>query len=225
MTKVQTRFASQSAASKAFYVFVRAFVVGATRSWTRLRLVGAERVPKTGAFILAPVHRSNVDTPISSVVTRRRMRYMGKDSLWTNRAAGWVFSSLGAFPVSRGTVDLEAMKRCLEVLGAGEPLVVFPEGERKSGPIVQPLFDGAAYLSLKSGAPIVPVGIGGSAKVMPKGSKWIYPRKVVVLIGEPIAPRRSESGRVQRSQINELTALLHERLQELFDAAQVAAGT
>ena len=66
----------------------------------------------------------------------------------TSRSA-WVLSALGGFPVVRGTADREALQRCIAVLEAGEPLVLFPEGERKSGPIVQPLFDGAAYVALE----------------------------------------------------------------------------
>ena len=120
--------------------------------------------------MLAPVHRSNMDTPFASCVTRRRLRFMGKDTLWKRQPAAWFLSALGGFPVTRGTADREALKRCIAVLQAGEPLVLFPEGERKSGPTVQPLFDGAAYVALKAGVPIVPVGIGGSEAVMPKGA-------------------------------------------------------
>ena len=72
--------------------------------------------------------------------------------------------------MTRGSADREALRRCVAVLEAGEPLVLFPEGERKSGPTVQPLFDGAVYVALRAGVPIVPVGIGGSERVMPKGA-------------------------------------------------------
>ena len=78
--------------------------------------------------------------------------------------------------------------------------MLFPEGERKSGPLVQPLFDGAVYVALKAGVPIVPVGIGGSERVMPKGAKFIYPRKVHVVIGAPIRLRsRPTGGRLPRT--------------------------
>ena len=159
-----TELAGQGLASRAFYQFARAIVVGFAYTWNRARVEGRERVPAHGPFVLAPVHRSNMDTPFTSVVTRRRVRFMGKDSLWRKPFWAWFLSALGGFPVSRGTVDLEAMKRCLEVLEAGEPLVLFPEGERKAGPTVQPLFEGAAYLALKAGVPIVPIGIGGSER-------------------------------------------------------------
>lgn len=101
---------------------------------------------------------------------------MGKDSLWKNKTIGSVLSALGGFPVTRGTADLEALKRCLSVLAQGEPIVMFPEGTRQSGEIIQPLFDGASYLAIKANVPIVPVGIGGTQGVMPKGKKMIYPK-------------------------------------------------
>ena len=126
----------------------------------------------------------------------------------------------GGFPVSRGTADREALQRCIAVLEAGEPLVLFPEGERKSGLTVQPLFDGAAYVALKAGVPIVPVGIGGSEAVMPKGKKMIRPSKVHVIVGAPILPPPSVAGaRVPRAAIRDVTAELHETLQRLFDEA------
>ena len=100
---------------------------------------------------------------------------MGKDSLWKQRFPRWFLSALGGFPVTRGTADKEALVRCIAVLKGGEPLVLFPEGERKAGPLVQPLFDGAAFVAAKAAVPIVPVGIGGSERVMPKGSKLDLP--------------------------------------------------
>jgi 1-acyl-sn-glycerol-3-phosphate acyltransferase len=149
---------------------------------------------------------------------------MGKDSLWKVRQAAWFLSALGSFPVTRGTADREALKRCIDVLESGEPLVVFPEGERKSGPIVQPLFDGAAYLSIKCQVPIVPVGIGGSERAMPKGSKMIWPRKVHIIVGHPLVPPVTTRGRAPRPEVTAMTTELRERLQALFDAAQVRAG-
>lgn len=220
MTKVETFLAGQGPASRAAYSVARAAVSGFTRIWTRMGIVGREHIPTSGAFVLAPVHRSNVDTPISSCLTRRRLRFMGKDSLWKHQPAAWVLSALGGFPVARGTADREALRRCIAVLEAGEPLVLFPEGERKSGPTVQPLFDGAAYVALKAGVPIVPVGIGGSEAVMPKGKRMIRPSKVHVIIGEPILPPPSLSGsRVSRRAVRDVTAELHATLQRLFDDA------
>ena len=220
MTKVNAVFSGNTLLDRVMYWIGRNILVGFSRVFNRLTVEGRENVPTSGAFILSPVHRSNVDTPIAAVCTKRRMRYMGKDSLWTNRFFGRVLSAVGGFPVSRDIADREALLRCAEVLAAGEPLVLFPEGERKSGPLVQPLKDGAAYLALKANVPIVPVGIGGSEGMMRKGSKFIKPVKIHVVIGTPIMPTASESGRVSKSQRVEMSTRLHQELQRLFDEAQ-----
>lgn len=227
MSVYASRFAGTGPVSRAAYSAMRALVATSTRLYTRMHIDGREHLPVTGAFVLAPVHRSYIDTPISSCLTRRRLRFMGKDTLWKYRFSAWLLSSLGGFPVSRGTADREALKRCVAVLEGGEPLVLFPEGERKSGPVVQPLFDGAVYVALRAGVPIVPVGIGGSERVMPKGARFIYPRKVHVVIGEPIQPTATvgDSGRVPRSAIRNHSDRLHTTLQELFDEAMRRVGT
>lgn len=224
MSDVDTFLAGESLPSRAFYQVVRAVVAGFCRVWMRATVEGQENVPKEGAFILAPAHRSNMDTPIAAVVTRRRLRYMGKDTLWRKQPFRWLLSALGGFPVTRGSADREALKRCIAVLQAGEPLVLFPEGERKSGPLIQPLFDGAAYVASRAQVPIVPVGIGGSERVMPKGARFIYPRKVHLVIGTPLLPPApTAAGRVPREAVRTLTEQLHTQLQELFDTAQVRA--
>lgn len=224
MSGVDSYLAGNGISSRAFYQSVRLLVVAVLRTYCRMSITGMENIPTTGPFVLAPVHRSFIDTPIASGCTRRRMRFMGKDSMWKKKPFGWTLSALGAFPVTRGTADREAVTRAIAVLRSGEPLVLFPEGERKSGPTVQPLRDGAAYVACKAAVPIVPVGIGGSEKVLGKGMKIMVPRKLVVLIGEPIQPAAAVDGRMPRAEVREISAVLHERLQSLFDEAQRRAG-
>jgi 1-acyl-sn-glycerol-3-phosphate acyltransferase len=225
MAEVDTHMAGNSLLSRVFYTLIRGLVVAVCVGYTRARVVGKHNIPKSGPFLLAPIHRSNIDTPLAAAVTSRRMRFMGKDTIWKVKPVGWIISSLGAFPVTRGSADREALKRCIAVLESGEPLVLFPEGTRQSGPLVQPLFDGAAYVAVKAGVPIIPVGIGGSEGVMPKGSKMIYPRKCVLVVGEPIVAKTDETGRIPRSAVKDVTEQLSVDLQRLFDEAQRLAGT
>ena len=207
-----------------WYAFARGLVEVVCRVYWRVRIKGRENIPKSGAYVIAPVHRSNIDTLLSGCLTRRRIRFMGKDSLWKYKWSGALFSSLGAFPVHRGTPDREALRICEEAVRGGEPAVLFPEGTRQSGPKVQPLFEGAAFVAARAGVPIVPVGIGGSEWAMPKGSKRILPVKVAIVVGEPIpVPARTEGSRVSRRAVAELTDTLAERLQVLFDEALAAA--
>ncbi len=226
MTRVRSRMAGQGPGARAFYQLGRFVVVGFSRVWNRLSVEGREHVPDTGGFILAPVHRSNMDTPYAAVATLRRLRYMGKDTLWKHPVPAWLLSALGGFPVSRELADREALHRCLEILDAGEPLVLFPEGERKTGPIVEPLKDGAAYLAARAGVPIIPVGIGGSERSMGKGARFIRPSKVHVVIGPPlqVAPGPDGAKVTSRRAVKELTTALHDELQRLFDQAQRRVG-
>jgi 1-acyl-sn-glycerol-3-phosphate acyltransferase len=212
--------------SRFWYGVVRGLILIVAKVLGRVRVVGAEKIPATGAFVLAPVHRSNVDFALTSVVTRRHMRYMGKDSIWKVKLLGRFVSMLGAFPVHRGTADRDALKACSQIVDGGSPLVMFPEGTRCTGPVIEELFDGTAYVAARSGVPIVPMGIGGSEEMMPKGAKLPRPKKLVLLIGDPIpAPERTEGGRVPRSAVAKVTERLHDELQVLFDDAQRRAGT
>ena len=106
------------------------------------------------------------------------------------------------------------------MLEDGEPLVLFPEGERKSGMEVQPLFDGAAYISSKTGAPIIPVAIAGSERAMPKGAKFIFPRKVRVIVGAPIPAPTGATSKEVREAVRVTTANLHAALQQMLDEAE-----
>lgn len=207
------------------YAMVRGLFAVVFKLLGRVEVIGAEKVPASGAFVLAPVHRSNVDFALTSLVTKRPMRYMGKDSIWKSRLLGRFVTMLGAFPVHRGSADRDALKACADIVNGGSPLVMFPEGTRQSGPEVQELFDGTAYVAAKTGVPIVPMGIGGSEAMMPKGAKMLNRSKLVLVIGDPIpAPPKTESGRMPRSAVGALTQQLHGVLQDLFDDAQRRAG-
>ena len=219
MANVSSKFAGQNVFAKSFYLAVRALVVFLCRTYLRLGVSGSNNIPLNGAFILAPTHRSTVDIPIASEVTRRRMRFMGKDSLWKVKTIGSFFSALGAFPVTRGSADLEALKRCISVLQSGEPLVMFPEGTRRMGSEVIDLFDGAAYISIKTGLPIVPVGIAGSEQVMQTGSKMIWPKRCYAVVGKPIFPNQIDGKRASREEISSLTQQIQVSLQQLFNDA------
>jgi 1-acyl-sn-glycerol-3-phosphate acyltransferase len=225
MTKISTQLVGSTLPDRIAYQTVRFVVTSFCRTWCRMTVEGRENVPAEGAFLLAPTHRSILDTPIASGVTRRRMRFMGADKYWKNKAFGRLLTALGGFPVSRGTADREALKRSIAVLERGEPLVLFPEGERKSGPLVQPLFDGATYVAVKAGVPIVPVGIGGSERAMRKGAKYISPRKLHVVIGRPIqVAKDAGTPKEQRDAARRLTVELRAELQRLFDTAQARVG-
>ncbi|GIU83543.1 MAG: 1-acyl-sn-glycerol-3-phosphate acyltransferase [Acidimicrobiales bacterium] len=204
------------------YSFLRGLIELVARTVFRAEVVGKEKIPRSGAFILAPgAHRSNLDTPLVGILTRRRMRYMGKESLWRNPVSAWLLTMLGGFPVERGTADRKALRACIEVVERGEPLVMFPEGTRKSGPLIEEIYDGPAYVSCRTGVPIIPVGVGGTERAMPTGSKLIKPVRLALVVGDPIDPPVvARAGHVPRRAVREMSEQLKKTLQELFDQAE-----
>jgi len=203
-----------------FYRIVRWILTTGSRLLWRVKVIGAEHVPSAGGFVVAPSHRSMMDIPLAAIPTTRRIRYMGKASLFRIPVLGWLFSTLGGFPVARDGTDRKAVRDSVAMLEAGEVLCVFPEGTRQNGPKIQPLQPGAAYLALRSGTPIVPIAMAGSEEIL-RDHKWPIPHfgRVVIVVGEPIVPEVRTSGVVARDKVDALTATLFDTLQRLYDEA------
>ena len=207
------------------YRVLRAIVLALCKALFRLRIEGRANFPP-GPFILSPVHRSFIDTPIAGMATSRRLRFMGKESLWEIRLLGALLSVLGGFPVERGTADRTALRAATDVLSLGEPLVMFPEGTRRTGDRVRrdDMLDGPAFVAARAGVPIVPVGLGGTVRALPVGSVVPRPRRVVIVVGDPIPPPAKVQGRVSRRAVRELTDRLYRELSDLYVEARVLAG-
>jgi 1-acyl-sn-glycerol-3-phosphate acyltransferase len=191
----------------------------------RPKVVGREHVPASGPIILAPVHRSLADFGFAAFCTKRKLFFMTKDSMWKKKWLGDLLLYVGAFPVHREAADREALQRAEDVLKRGECLVLFPEGTRREGAAIEDLMEGAAFLSARTGAPIVPIGIGGSDLAMPKGKKFPKPLTIQVVIGPAIpAPPRTGGGRVSRSAVHAATEALVEQLQAVYDESRRKTG-
>jgi 1-acyl-sn-glycerol-3-phosphate acyltransferase len=210
---------------KVGYRVMRVIFTALLRLWFRPRVTGRENVPDTGPVILAPVHRSFADFGFTAFCTDRKLFFMAKDSLWKNPRLGRLLLYVGAFPVHRESADRQALQRAEEVLARGQCLVLFPEGTRREGAAVEHLMEGAAFLSARTGAPIVPIGIGGSDLSMPKGQAVPKPYTIAVVIGPALAaPGRTGGGRVSRSAVHAATEQLAGELQAVYDQARAKTG-
>lgn len=203
----------------AFYACCRVVAVGLSRLLFPGTVVGRDRLPPTGAYVVAPIHRSNIDWLVVARITRRRLRFLAKAEIWRYPRVGRLIEHLGAMPVQRNTTDRQSFNRCLAALAGGEPLVLFPEGTRGAGERLGELHEGAAYLALRAGVPIVPVGLAGTDRILPKGRHTIRPARVRIVIGEPILPERSASSRVPRSLVAETSERLRDAIQRTSDDA------
>jgi 1-acyl-sn-glycerol-3-phosphate acyltransferase len=178
------RRARERGISRPLYTLVWALVVPFMRLYFRLRITGAERIPREGPVIIAPNHKSFWDSFFIAAATTRPVRYMGKSELF-EKGAGRLLVALGAFPVRRGTSDDEALETARTVLRQGGVLALFPEGTRVRDPdeLGEPR-SGAGRLALELGVPLLPAAISGTENLffgpVPK------PRRVAVSFGESI---------------------------------------
>ena len=178
------RIAREKGVSRPLYAVVRGVIVPAMRLYFGLSVSGAERIPREGAAIVAPNHKSFWDSFFIAAATRRHLRFMGKSELFEGRM-GRMFVRLGAFPVRRGQSDDDALETAREILRQGGLLALFPEGTRIRDPdeLGEPR-RGAARLALESGAPLVPAAITGTERLfvgpLPR------PTRVRVAFAEPI---------------------------------------
>lgn len=202
-----------------FYRVAHAVVLTPFKAIFRVRVHGRERVPRAGAYVVAPSHRSLMDIFFTAYITTRRIRFMAKQELFEKRFLAWLFTAGGGFPVERGTADRAALRAAQLALESGEPVVIFPEGTRGHGPEIGDLFDGAAYLAARLGLPVVPVAIGGSEEILASGKVLPRLRRVRIVVGEPILPPQVHEGRVRRREVAQMTEQLRTELQKRFDDA------
>lgn len=170
----------------AWYDFCRWLVRNTVyRATGGLKGVGAENVPREGAVILAPVHLSHLDPPAVACTCHRRLNFMAKQELFKVPILGPLIRSLGAFPVKRGEGDTEAIRHTMAELEKGHVVLVFPEGTRGDGVHIQAINKGVTMIARRSGALVVPVGIVGTHRVLPKGASKPKRHPITILFGKP----------------------------------------
>jgi 1-acyl-sn-glycerol-3-phosphate acyltransferase len=176
--------AREKGVSKPLYAVIRVLLVPLLRLWFRMHVSGADQISRDGAAIVAPNHKSFLDSFFIAVCTPRHLRFMAKTEL-IEAPYGWLLVRLGAFPVRRGHSDADAIETARTILSQGGLLALFPEGTRIRDPdeLGHPR-RGAGRLALESGAPLIPAAITGTEKLflgpIPK------PRRVQVAFAQPI---------------------------------------
>lgn len=155
----------------------------------RLRVTGRARIPHVGGAIIVANHLSHYDSPLLSTAIRRPLSFMAMSELFTSSLWGSLARFAGAFPVERQSADRASLKHTLELLEAGELVVIFPEGQLSRTRNLQRVLPGAALLAMTAKVPIIPAGIWGSDRIMPYGPTLPRPTLAPVRIhfGEPLA--------------------------------------
>lgn len=198
------------------------------RGWARsvlavsgisVEVLHRERLPRSGSFVVAANHESFADVVVLLARLPLNVRFLAKRSIFRVPVLGWSIAAAGFIPVDRGErsgggATLEA---ALGRLRDGRSLVIFPEETRTRTGELLPFKKGAALLALRAGLPLLPVGLAGTRRILPRESLVMSPGRVALCPGEPI-----ETTGARTAERRDLTERLKERIEELRKEAAEA---
>lgn len=159
-------------------------------SGVTLRVEGLEKLSASESYVFAPNHVSYMDTPAMLTAIPARFRFLANDYLFRIPFLGTHLTRAGHIPVVQGNAreSIRALNEAGKIIRARQiSVLVFPEGGRSPDGSLQDFRDGAAFIAIKAGVPIVPVALKGMSDVLPMGSMHIRPGVVEVHVGDPIA--------------------------------------
>ncbi len=160
--------------------FVRYTVWGIYKLFYNFHIEGVENIPQDRPLVMASNHRSYADPVILTMPMKRPVTYMAKEELFKNKLFGWFITKLGAFPVKRGSGDMQVIDDAVSILNSGRNLVIFPEGTRSKDGKVGKGKTGVALIAAKSGADVIPCGI------IFEGEKLKFRSKLTLRFGKVI---------------------------------------
>ena len=177
------------------------------------RLYGVRRLPRRGGVLLAANHQSYLDPVLFAIGLPRPLHFMARDSLFRNPLFGLLIGSLNAFPVRRGGADRRAVRHALELLKAGEVVLMFPESTRTMDGTIGNPQGGLSMIAARAGVPIVPAAVEGAFQAWPRYRLLPHPARVRAHLGRALYPADFSA-----LSHKETAALLKERLLELQGA-------
>jgi long-chain acyl-CoA synthetase len=192
-------------------------------SYIRVRAVGRENIPATGAFILAPNHASHLDSPSVLVAVG------GKRRVWVAGAEDYFFSTplrrlvfgqfLDTIPFDRGADGVLGLRRCSQALSRGDGLLMFPEGTRSTTGRLQPFKIGVAVLAMERQVPVVPVYIDRAFELLPKGQRFARPGSITVSFGRPVYPPTPDEISDRYAMFQQLTQRVEAAVEQMTHGA------
>jgi 1-acyl-sn-glycerol-3-phosphate acyltransferase len=166
-----------------------AVVRGALRAIARVHVSGTEHVPRSGPLLVVANHASNVDGVLIAAWLQpaldRPIRFLAKEQLFRTPLRP-LLEAFGTIMVRAGGSDVDAYRLARAALKRGEVVGVFPEGSRSPDGVLREAFDGVTLLAARTGASVLPVGLTGTDRFLPRGSA--LPRlgaRVALRIGQP----------------------------------------
>jgi 1-acyl-sn-glycerol-3-phosphate acyltransferase len=169
-------------------------------------VAGYDNLPKDGAAIICANHKSFADPLVIAIKLNRRLHFMAKAEIFKGKFLTSFFKSLGCIPVDRANVAMDSFKQSMKYLNAGEIIAIFSQATRRKAVDEKDAKAGVALFAVKSGAPVVPVGIEGDYKLF---------SKITINIGEPVDFSEYKEKRIRTPELNELTEEIMKRVKLL----------
>lgn len=189
---------------KFVYQAIRLLLLAIFKLFFRIKVNGKENLPKTGGVIMMSNHISAYDPPLLAAIFSRPVRFMAKKELFENPIIRFVLFLDGAFPVDRSKNDITAVKKALSILKEKEVLGLFPEGTRRPEGNLGTPKSGSVMLALKSGVPILPVGI---KNVKTKG-------RITINIGEPFKLEQFSGKRLSKEDRKKAAQIIKNKIKK-----------
>jgi 1-acyl-sn-glycerol-3-phosphate acyltransferase len=195
------------------------------------RLTDLLRGEDPGPVIFAPNHHSHIDTGVMI----RAIPQAWRSNLVVAAAADYFFDArwkaslsalaLNAIPIDRDATSRATFDQLRDMIADGNSLIIYPEGGRSPDGWGQDFKGGAAYLSSRTGAPIIPVHLDGTGEIFGKGATKLSPGRTTVLFGHPIFAIDGENTRRFNERIESaVTRLGDETLTDWWTASRNAAA-
>jgi len=177
----------------------------------RIHVEGCEFIPESGGLLVVGNHVGMIDPPLAGAIIKRHdVYFMAKSEHFSGKFKNWVFYGYHAFPVVRGTADRKALSHSLDLLNAGNVLVLYPEGTR--GPALRKAQAGAGFIAQHGGVPILPMAVWGTERVLKKGAKIPHRAHVYVRFGPPFTLPNS----IRRGDHDGATEFMMRKIAELL---------
>jgi 1-acyl-sn-glycerol-3-phosphate acyltransferase len=180
----------------------------------KLKIEGLEKIDPNGSYVFVSNHVSYMDTPVVLGHIPLQFRFLAKKSLFSIPFLGYHLQRAGHIPVPRDNprAAIKAMSEAAKIIQERHvSVLIFPEGGRSLTGL-KPFKEGAAYIAIKAGVPVVPLCLIGTLEVLPMGSLNVRPGRVLMRVGDPIPTTH-----LTLHDRTQLSDELHQRVSELLD--------
>jgi len=196
-------------------------------TYFRWRVFNPERVPTTGAVILASNHASFLDPPLVGSGLHRECTFLARDTLFRFAFTRWLLTKWQAVPIDREGSSASGMKKILGALEKGRAVILFPEGTRTRDGELQRVRSGVGLIAAKTDAPVVPVRVWGTFEAYGRHVKFPKPKQVTVKYGEPLYfhELRAETKNCSKERLREIYQQIANEIMEAIARLEPHADT